>query len=69
MKVTVNLRVNTDQNDLRKSLGMTWRDVICAGLSKGRVDDKVSFDPAIEDNLKQAVLYLQSAWKGIKAIK
>ena len=68
---SVNLVVPKEQNDLRKKLGITWREVLVAGLAtlEGKpVPDYREIDP-IKENLKQAATYIKAAWDGINRIK
>jgi hypothetical protein len=67
--ISINLSVTDEQNEARKKIKATWRDVIIAGLnvlSKTNLETKKADFSPVEENLKQAILHLQNAWKGIK---
>ena len=71
-KITVNLKVPAQANDERKTLNVSWRDVINAGLEhlKGIPPrESVSFSQEVEDNLKTAVKAISNAWTIVKANK
>jgi hypothetical protein len=70
---TINLYIPNDLNERRKTLPgePTWKDIIQAGITsldstKGK---KITFNPSVEEEMKQAALHMSNAWNIIKKSK
>jgi hypothetical protein len=69
--MNINLKISEEWNNKRKSLNVSWREVIRHGLhslqgSPAQPVSRKNLPPAVEYHLQQAVSNIKSAWESLK---